>query len=387
MLPSKSQPKSQQSITDLVGSLYDCIPDDTRWAGVLDDVRVLCDGYLATLAVVDTHSNTPRFSVACGNKQALEPLLTHYAQGMPFYAAVPKMELDVPLTIDSIYELQGPDTRDTWLNSKMATEWAIPNNIDDCFWVPVMKQPDRVGNLVVITHRDRPQITKPEIAMVASLAPHIRRAVSIGDLFEMERRKGEIFRDVVDALSHPVLIVSADMHIIFANLAAENLLREKIIASSIRGELSLTYGHAHRAISQAVATGTKDEFALGAMGINVPMANAPTPSVAHVLPLAQRDPSQRVSQRAAAAIFIASAGNTPSPAMDAIAALFGLTAAEKRVACQISLGKSRQEIALASGLSDGTIKTQLSAIFDKTNTEDQRDLALLIRDLTPQTCA
>ena len=375
---------AQHELSELVGSIYDCIPDESRWENTLDKVRVICDGYLATLAVIDTHTNTPRFSVACGNQQVLEPLLTHYAQSMPFYAAVPKMELDVPLTIDSIYELQGPDTRNTWLTSAMAAEWAIPNNIDDCFWVPVMKQPERVGNLIVITHRDRPQITKAEIAMVASLAPHIRRAVSIGDLFEMERRKGEIFRDVIDALSHPVLIVSADMHIIFANLAAEKLLREKQIATSMRGELTLTFPYAHRAISNAVATGAKDEFALGTLGINVPLAHSHVPCVAHVMPLAQRDTSQRVSQRAAAAIFIASAGSAPRPAMDAIAALFGLTAAEKRVACQISEGKSRQEIALASGLSDGTIKTQLSAIFDKTDTCDQRDLALLMRDLTPQ---
>ena len=73
----------------------------------------------------------------------------------------------------------------------------------------------------------------------------------------------------------------------------------------------------------------------------------------------------------------------PLPAMDAIAALFGLTAAEKRVATQVAAGKSRHDIAQASGVSDGTVKSQLAAIFDKTNTCDQRDLALLVRDLSP----
>ena len=69
--------------------------------------------------------------------------------------------------------------------------------------------------------------------------------------------------------------------------------------------------------------------------------------------------------------------------MEAIAGLFGLTAAEKRVAAHVAGGLSRGEIALADGLSDGTIKTQLSAIFDKTGVTDQRALSDLLRELTP----
>jgi DNA-binding CsgD family transcriptional regulator/PAS domain-containing protein len=374
---------ASKGLSDLVGAVYDCIPDASLWQGTLDRIRTLCDGYLATLAVLDTDEKLARFSVACGDPEILEPLLSTYNSDMPFYTAVPKMELDVPQTVDSIYELDGPSTRERWLSSKMAREWAMPNKLDDFIWVPVMKQPGRIGNLVVITHKDRPQITRADIDVVSALSPHVRRAVTIGDLFESERRKGEIFRDIVDTLSHPVLIVSADMQIIFANLAAEKMLQAKQMLTSLRGELSFNFSHAHRAITKAVETGRYDEFAMGPTGINVPLANCATPSVAHVMPLAQRDPSQRIAIRAAAAIFIASAGSAPLPAMDAIAALFGLTAAEKRVATQVASGKSRRDIAEASGVSDGTVKSQLAAIFDKTNTADQRDLALLVRDLSP----
>ncbi|TPL94817.1 hypothetical protein FJ960_27370 [Mesorhizobium sp. B2-3-11] len=43
---------------------------------------------------------------------------------------------------------------------------------------------------------------------------------------------------------------------------------------------------------------------------------------------------------------------------------------------------SQSEIAAASGVSDGTIKSQLATIFDKTGTGDQRELELLIRELS-----
>jgi len=44
----------------------------------------------------------------------------------------------------------------------------------------------------------------------------------------------------------------------------------------------------------------------------------------------------------------------------------GLTAAKKRVAGHVAAGKTRKETAAAGGVSDGTIKSQLATIFDKT---------------------
>ncbi|MEI9410095.1 hypothetical protein O7A60_15105 [Mesorhizobium sp. Ld1326N3] len=43
---------------------------------------------------------------------------------------------------------------------------------------------------------------------------------------------------------------------------------------------------------------------------------------------------------------------------------------------------SQREIAAASGVSDGTIKSQLATIFHKTGTGDHRELELLIRELS-----
>ena len=56
--------------------------------------------------------------------------------------------------------------------------------------------------------------------------------------------------------------------------------------------------------------------ALGPSGINIPLAKVGVPAVAHVMPLARREISARMSQRAAAAIFIAAAGATPTPALE-----------------------------------------------------------------------
>lgn len=371
------------ALPGIVGAVYDSVADASRWSDTLEAICRASDACLATLAVVDTTTSTPRFSVACGDPAVLDPLMSDYAAAVPFYEVLPKMEIDVPFTVDLIYDLQGPSARQTWLESRIVREWVVPNNLDDFFWLILMRQPGRVGTLVIITDKNRHQITREELQTVSLLSPHIRRAITIGDLFEEERRTAAVFRDIIEALAHPVLVVGGDMHILFANPAAEALLAQKTAISSARGELSFSYGPAAAAVRRAVCLGIGDEFALGPAGINVPIVKASAPAVAHVMPLARRDASARFARHAVAAIFIAEAGCGSMPALDAIAALFGLTAAERRVAGHVAAGRSRKDIALAGGVSDGTVKTQLAAIFDKTGAGDQRELQLLIRELSP----
>jgi DNA-binding CsgD family transcriptional regulator/PAS domain-containing protein len=372
-----------RGLPQIVEAIYDSIADVGRWQSTLEAVCRLTLGRLAMLGVLDTSSNTARFSIACGDPAMLEPLQRDYACEVPFFKAVPKMDIDVPFTADSLYALQGPDARHNWLESRIVREWVEPNRLDDFFWVALMKQPARIGTLMVVTDKDRREISAGDLKLMSTLAPHVRRAVTIGDLFEAEKRKAEIFSSIIESLDHPVLIVADDMQIIFANPAAEALLADNTSVSSLRGQLSFAYANANAAIGRAVELGTRNEFALGPSGINIPLARSMVPAVAHVMPLARRDISARISQRATAAIFIAAAGAAPVPALEAIAALFGLTAAEKRVAGHVATGLTRREIAAANGVSDGTIKSQLATIFDKTSTGDQRGLQLLMRELSP----
>lgn len=372
-----------RALPQIVEAIYDSIADLDRWRPTLEAICRIAVGQLAMLAVVDTAANAARFSISCGDPALLEPLRRDYGADVPFFTAVPRMEIDQPLTVDGFYALQGPDARQNWIESRIVREWVEPNRLDDFFWVALMKQPSRIGTLMVVTDKDRRQITAEDLELMSQLAPHVRRAVTIGDLFETERRKAEIFQSILESLDHPVLIVADDMQIIFANPAAEALLADSGSVSCTRGQLSFAYMAANAAIGRAVQLGMRDEFALGPAGISVPLVQAVAPAVAHVMPLARREISARISQRAAAAIFIAPAGKSSMPALEAIAALFGLTPAEKRVAGHVAAGLTRREIAAAGGVSDGTVKSQLATIFDKTGTGDQRELQLLMRELSP----
>lgn len=366
----------------LVECLYDCVTEPDGWAPVVDALRQAVGGRVGVIGVIDAASRETRLSVAAGEEALVGPLIGEYRLDNPFLTAPPHLEFDVPYTVDNIYDVLGPGTQGRWLSARVTQEFVIPNELDDFFWLTLMKQPTRTGSLAILTGRDK-AISAGDLAWMQTMAPHVRRAVTIGDLFEAERAAAAAFRSLVEALAHPVLIVAPDMRVMFANAAAEALLNEGVVVRLAAGRLALPFSHAERALAAAVELGRRDEFALGAAGINVPLVSAAVPAVAHVLPLVRREEGARFARAAAAAIFIALPGAGPMHAIEAIAALFGLTSAERRIAVQVAEGRSRKDIALAQGVSDGTVKTQLAAIFDKTGVHDQRHLELLIRELTP----
>ena len=372
-----------QQFSSLVGSFYDCASESTRWQRTL---QALCDkfqGRLATLSVYDRQIKAIRFGAWCGDPEVVLPLVTKYAAHMPLFDAISRMEVDVPNTLQDLFDLHGPDGREVYENSILFKEWAVPHGVSGNIGVTVLKQQSRIGSLVVAIDKHRPPVSQQDMNFMALLAPHIRRAVTISDLFEADQRETNIFRGVINNLAFVVFIVGGDMKLQYANPVAETLLRDGMAVRLPANTLSFVSPLAHAAITNAVATGQRDEVALGTAGIGVPLAPVQKPAVAHVLPLVRRADAGSFTSQSAAAIFVAAAGTNIVPSIETIAALFGLTAAEKKVASQIANGMTRAEIAAASGIADSTVKTQLTTLYDKTNTKGQRELELLIRELTP----
>lgn len=364
-----------------IGDLYDCVTESERWPDALGRIAGLTDSVIAMLAVMDVSKRTTRFSAVHGDPVVLEPLIETYAAHVPFFQILPRFEIDVPLDFDGMCDLYGPGGRDVWYASRTYREWMQPNRFCTGFNLAVMKRDEFVGTLTTITRDDVPS-TPASMERLSQLAPHIRRAVAITDLFVEEQRKSGIFQEVIDNLAHPVLVVTGDMRLLYANPSAEALLRDETLIRQTKGRLAVAYAPAQAAVAHAVELGYRDEVLLGTVGIGVPLVGIERPSILHVLPLSRR-PNVGLSPQATAAIFIAAPGTNPLPALEAIAALFGLTAAEKRVAALAAEGRTRSEIALANGVSEHTVKTQLGVIYDKTGIRDQRQLQLLMRELTP----
>jgi len=369
------------TISEVIGAIYDCVADENLWPIALRLIGAQVDGFLTTIAVFDTTTHTARLAqLACEDEAAVAALLRH-ARDVPFYHVLHKMEIDEPGTLERMFALYGPDGEDVWRNGALYQnfhrKFGVTNSID----MAILKRPTRIGTINISVQY--PEIGKAQFDLVGQLGPHIRRAVTIHDMLQMERGQAAIFREVIDRIEHGVVIVADTMEILYANPAGERFLREEALLTSQGGRLAIRFPMAHAAVTRAVALGARDEVELAGGGIDIPLGATSRPAVAHVLPLTRRSLGPQMETRAAAAIFIAAAGTVIQTAIDAVAALFGLTPAEKRVAGYVGGGMTRQNIAVAQGVTQDTVKSQLSAIYDKTGTGDQRSLQSLMRELSP----
>jgi DNA-binding CsgD family transcriptional regulator len=369
--------------SNLVGKIYDCVAEPTQWTEVLGELTHEFDGIIATLAVLDIKNRISRFGAAYGAAQIVEPLVSQYAAEMPFYHLVPKAPIDVPITVPQLCALHGPGGADIFRATRLWTEWFLPNRIADALCTNIIKAPDRIAAFVINVSEDRRSISQNDIDKLSLITPHIRRAVSIGDLFDLQKRHVDMFQSTLDELATGVLIVGQNLEIYYANKAAELYMNDEVPVISADGNrLVFNNQRSQKALENVVTIGLRDEAALGPRGIGLPLPGS-TPCVAHVLPLANRNLPGLFRRESAAAIFICKAGQDTQPHMEAVAALFGLTAAEQRVAAQVAEGMNRRAIAATNQVTDATVKSQLDAIFNKTETSNQRELEILLRDLAP----
>lgn len=371
----------EQMLSEAIGLIYDCVAHEELWPRALRLIAEQVEGFLTTLAVFDTDANSVRLAqLACDDQDAIDTLMA-YARDVPFYHLLHKMEIDDPVPLKRMFDLYGPDGERVWNDGELYRNFHSRFGVRDSINMAVFKRPNRVATINVSTKYS--DISCDRFDIIALFGPHIRRAVTIHDMLEMERSERTILRDVVDRLECGVIIVSEAMEILYANSAAESHLREEVLFSAFGGKLGARCAPAQNALSRAVSLSLVDEVVLGGSGIDVPLGTTPAPAVAHVLPLARRQTQYQIETKAAAAVFIAAAGTVVQSAVEAVAALFALTAAEKRVAGYVSGGMTRYEIAQAQGVTEGTVKSQLAAIFDKTGTGDQRSLQSLMKELTP----
>jgi DNA-binding CsgD family transcriptional regulator len=104
------------------------------------------------------------------------------------------------------------------------------------------------------------------------------------------------------------------------------------------------------------------------------------PLLIRVLPLAAAAHSPFLGARALLLLCELRAKPAPEPAL--LARAFGLTLAEARLAALLATGIALEAAAQRLGVSRETARTQLKAVFAKTETHRQSELVALLAQLT-----
>jgi len=431
---------SQQRLSDLIGSIYDCAIDPARWPGTIEEIcrelRCKCGnlmvidyqqrhisyaaewnfdptiissdtairwweimrGFLVARALDEPYAMS-RFDA----DQMLKGMGAVYLNKQQSFAHLAKAALrlnyrKVAKVAQRYIGSQGAERTLAYVAVEQAMiadglsptdilisqmEWSRKTRILDTLSTIVLRDQWRIG----LFNADRDYAdgfgSDEDLDILRMIAPHIRRAVTIGDLLNLKMVEAHALGATLDKLVVGVIVVAANGRILHTNEAADGMLAAASPISSLQGRLHLA-GAADAELAKAIKLAER-EADIGKVGIAIPLPgeNADV-TLAHVLPLVRGEVRSQLLPHAAAAIFITRPGQASPSNLSGFAEIFRLTPAETRVLQELIRGGATMiEVASSLDISETTAKTHLSHILAKTGVGRQAELIALVRDLVP----
>jgi DNA-binding CsgD family transcriptional regulator/PAS domain-containing protein len=357
---------------DVVGLIYEAAVQPDRWPAALEGLGHFCGGTGSHLFLWDRRDNSCPFTVVGGiPTEPQEPYARYYGAIDP--RARPLHHMPVCAVLNDAEHFDTAFVE----RSEFYQDFYIPAGFRWSLSTEFLRAGSLVGLLGVLRDRGREAYGSAEAGCFRRLLPHVRRAV------EVQRRMGSVEAErgamamALDALATGILFVGTDGRILWANRAAEAILRRNDGLSARGGRLCAALGKDAGRLRQLTERATLDGGGSGGeMLIMRPSGGQP------LVLLLTPGPNWAADGLEATALLLIT---DPAAQRDGLAGtlrrLFALTATEAGVAEEIWHGKRPEEIAEERGVSLATVRSQLHVVLAKTDTRRQAELVRLLASL------
>jgi DNA-binding CsgD family transcriptional regulator len=366
----------RQQLSDLIGVIYDAAIDPSRWEDAIERTVQFVGGAGGGLFCKDVgvqHATMPhRFGFDVQLRVELFRQIYPSAEGH-FLG-----DLEQPVATTELMPFAELAKSDLYL------QWAQPQGFVDFLSTVVERTTVSTAIFGVFRHERNGIVDDRARRQMRLIAPHIRRAVLIGRMFEFKAAEVATFVDTFDGLGAGMYLVDAGGRLIHANAAGNAILDAGDILTSAAGRLAACDVQVDRTLRDIFAAAGQGDAALGIKGIAVPLTGKDGERyVAHALPLTSGARRRAgVVYTATVALFVRKAALAIASAPEAIGSAFRLTPTELRVLLAIVEVGGIPEVAEAFGVADTTVRTHVSRLFEKTGTARQADLVKLVASYT-----
>lgn len=362
-------------LSALIGSIYDAVLEPALWTGVVERTGKFVGGVGASIFRQDSVRKTGNSYYHSGIDPRFERLyFEKYIKFDPLSAAYLTLKVgDVSSSSIIIPPAEFFETR-------FYREWARPQGLVDNVFAILERSPTSIAAFIVFRHERDGLADDDARQLLGLIAPHLRRAVLIGKVIDLRTIEAATFADTLDGLNAGIFLVDATGRIVHANAAGHGILAVGDILRSFAGRLVAHDQQVDEVLHDAFKATEHGDGAIGTKGIAVPLiARDGERHVAHILPLtsgARRRAELAIA--ATAALFVQKAALEIPSRPEAIAKAYKLTPTELRVLLTLVEVGGGPEVAEVLGIADGTVKTHLSHLFQKTGVKHQVDLVRLV---------
>jgi len=245
----------------------------------------------------------------------------------------------------------------------------------DIGWTSGTLIPVPTGQLIVIDLCSRRSVGPLDRAMLPvldALRPHLARAALLTSL--VREQFATVRVESLQAIGLPAAVIETNGRVLAANQLFEALTPR--VGIGARDRLSLKDRAAHSLMASALL-----EHA-SVRSIPVRAEEGAPALILHLVPVRNQASDSFWSDSSIA--YVTEVKRPAVPMMELLTGLFDLTAAEARIARALSSGLSAPDVAADLGVGIETVRTHLSAIFRKTGSAGQTDLARLLSGIPDQ---
>jgi DNA-binding CsgD family transcriptional regulator len=363
-------------LSDLIGTIYDTTLDRALWSDVLRRSAEFVGGSASSLysknAVRKTASPVlvwnPRFDVAS---------VPSYFDEM--VRIDPTTTCQFLFEAGEIHSIEDCMPYAEFVETRVYKEWARPMGMADHLAATLDKSATTFSLFSIFRNDEQGRVDAEMRRRMRLIVPHVRRAVLIGNVMDLDKADAMAFADTLSGLTAGVFLVDENARIVFANRSGQIMLEDERILRQKDYVLTAVDPKVGTTLPEIIASARDGDAAVGVNGISLPLSAPPEPWLAHILPLTsgiRRDAG--ITYSAVAAVFVHKASLETPSSMQTMSKLYGLSPGELRVLAALSEVGGISAAAEVVGVSEATVKTHLQRLFGKTGTNRQAELVKLV---------
>jgi len=243
---------------------------------------------------------------------------------------------------------------------------------------------DKIGALCIYSQWPQEDFSNQDAQTIALLRPHLVKALELHDRLSEINSKASFHVQLLDRLPHGIVLLNSNQRVIFHNKMIETLVQSGSLLTIAHSKLRLHGEKQNEALQAAIANTARlrDQATLCGNGAFEAYDHPNSKSYTILAVPVWREDAAAVSfmsdMKPHILILVSDRNPKLRRQVNIIGQMYNLTPSEARVTECLSEGATLNEIAEASGNSVHTIRSQVKAIFSKTEMHSQVELVKLI---------